>query len=60
MQCYEAFWPHANFSAGLAAYRRRDWTKAETLFNDLLKKFPEDRPSLLLLRRVMGSAAISS
>jgi adenylate cyclase len=40
------------FETGLAAYRERDWDKAESFFGKTLEVLPEDKPSKVFLARV--------
>jgi class 3 adenylate cyclase len=40
------------FEAGLAAYRRQDWTAARAAFGKALELVPEDPPSRLFLKRI--------
>jgi len=41
----------ARFQAGLAYYRQRDWTAAQSEFAAVLEERPEDRPSQLYVER---------
>ncbi|HYD47409.1 MAG TPA: adenylate/guanylate cyclase domain-containing protein [Terriglobales bacterium] len=44
-------WLAQQFEAGLAAYRGRDWQRAERLFREVLQRQPHDRPAELFLQR---------
>lgn len=39
------------FQAALVAYHNRQWSKAETIWKDILQKFPADEPSKLYIER---------
>jgi adenylate cyclase len=40
------------FNRGVRAYRRRDWSEAESLFKLVLEKIPADPPARLYLERI--------
>jgi adenylate cyclase len=44
----------AEFSAGLEAYRARDWDRAESQFRQCLKLVPEDGPTALFIERIQS------
>ncbi len=54
---YELLSDHASqelldrFSEGLSFYRKNQWDKAHHIFTELNKKFPQDGPSQLFLKR---------
>lgn len=39
------------FQAALVSYHNRQWLKAETIWKDILQKFPADEPSKLYIQR---------
>lgn len=42
------------FETGLAAYRERDWDKAEAFFQKTLGVLPGDKPSMVFLERIQN------
>ena len=43
----------SRYDAALSAYRARDWQQAIELFEDVLKSYPDDGPSRVLMQRCM-------